>query len=142
MQQVQHTIGMRASGSLLPFIIPIGEALVAIGIFSAIRFHQDLHPLVLLTAISVSLNAALTLKIALKLAQTTIDNSKTYRDLYKSCPGGRQNKIDKLRFASCRPLVWVIGNSFRIQKDTFPKIMQDVIVDTIVNLLVYSRSAP
>jgi len=130
---------MRIAGPLLPFIIPLDEGVIIIGVFGILRYYKDLHPLISLTALSTNMFGLVTLKLALQLAERTSANSVVQREAYKRQPS-LQNILDKRRFRSYKPLEWIIGNSFKIHRDTFPKILQNVIMDTVVNLLVFSRS--
>jgi len=140
MQQVHHGMAMSVAGSLLPYIIPISEGIVTVGLFGVIRYHADFHPFITIIAAAVASFATIALGLTLQLAQSTIDNSKTYKDLYKQSLGGRVD-IEQYRFKSYRPLEWVVGDMFRIERDAFPNIMQNVVMDSVVNLLVYSKSS-
>jgi len=138
-QQIQHAIAMRVAGSLLPFLLPATEAVIVIAVFAIIRFYRILHPFICLTAISTTVVSIVALQAALRFANVLISNSKTYKDAHKLRNALTQTFLDRKHFLSYRPLEWVIGKSFRIQKDTFPKILQNVILDTVVSLLVYFR---
>jgi len=139
MQQVGHVMAMIPAGPLLPCVIPTAEGIIIAGISAGILYHGSLHPFVLGAAASTSTFAILALMMCLKLANITIQNSKEYKKLYKHGTTVKSH-LDRIHFQSYRPLEWVIGNSFKIEKDTFPIIMQNVVIETVVNFLVYSRS--
>jgi len=139
MQQVHHGMAMVAAGSLLPYIIPISEGIVTVGIFGVMRYHADFHPFISVIAVAVASFATIALGLCLQLANSTIDHSKVYKDLYKQSLGGRKD-IEQYRFKSYRTLEWVVGKVFRIERNTFPTILQNVVIDSVVNLLVYSNS--
>jgi len=139
MQQVDHGMAMSAAGSLLPYIIPISEVIVTVGIFGVIRYHAEFHPFISVIAAAIASFATIALGLCLQLANSTIENSKIYMDLYKQSLGGWKH-IELYRFKSYRPLEWVVGNIFRIQRNAFSNIMQNVVIDSVINLLMYSNS--
>jgi len=46
------------------------------------------------------------------------------------------SKADKLFFRSCYPLKWRIANTFTLVDDTFIKIINDIVIQGVINLLL------
>jgi len=75
------------------------------------------------------------LKTSIELAVDVTTISEKYSKL-----GWIQNtsflREDKQFFRSCSSLRWNIGNSFKLETGTFRRIMKEIVVSSVINLLI------
>jgi len=135
MHQIHHKIATESADPLLPVIIPMGEMLLITTTFTLIRFHNSFIPAILVPFFFVGILAGEMLMLAIQLAVNLTNCSQQFIDLGSKF-STHFSKADKKFFKSCQPLKWKIGGSFTIVKDTFIKIMNDVVINGVINLLL------
>jgi len=133
--QVHHGMATEASKAFLPVVIPTAEVILITSIFTVIRFHDRFNQLLLLALIFVALFAGIMLGLAIENAVRVTTKSAKMGELGSSS-GRRFEKEDVAFFKSCLPLKWKIGGSFSLNRDTFIRIMNDVVVVGVMNLLI------
>jgi hypothetical protein len=137
--QVLHTFPREFLQLIIPVVLPISIFILISSIYSGVRFHRVLNAFILVTLRLVSSLVAYSLKSVLSNAATVTKSSEMYSKLGTSLlPPGRLTKYDKLFFKSCPPLEWRVGStvSFTVKKQSFIRIMNEIVVTAVVNLLV------
>ena len=135
--QVHHSIATQAAGPLLPIVIPVGEAILVATSFCVLRFHDSLKYGIMLMFALIGLLAFIMLKLAIQLAVRVTSCSQQLQQLSETDSVKRQfSKSDIKFFKSCNPLKWNIGGSFTLNSSTFNRIMNDVVISWIINLLI------
>jgi len=133
--QAFHNWGMEVFQIILPAYVTGAEYFVVFAMFQAIRMNSaELYmPTMSLT---IGVLCFVILKLALESGAKLTEAS---RDFGKPPYVNGQEKLSKMDTAflcSCRPLILTVGHTFRISRDTFPTISQDIILSGLINLLL------
>ena len=106
--------------------------MIILSLFAVIYFK--FAPLLMVAGVLVGIFTLIALGAIIDLAGRVAELSKEYSQ------GRRRNmKEDNAMFRSCRPLETKISGVFTINKITFPHIVNDVIISTVIDLLVIIR---
>ena len=134
-----HDWGMEVFKPLLPALLFSAEMVIIFGLFLSIRFHtHDANEPIFSSLAAVSIGG-LTLFILRRAFEVGVNLMETSQDfsripfLQKGCSFETK---DRLVLASCKPLVLKVGEVFLITKETFPTILQDIILGNLINLLI------
>jgi hypothetical protein len=133
MPQIHHAVACDVVKYALPIVMPMAELLIVVALYSVIRLSSSLNALITLTLMAVGLVAGMVLKLGIDVAVRVTEKSETIRAL--ALRKGF-TKADIRFFRSCRPLKWKIGSTFTITRETFPHILNEIIIANVINLLV------
>ncbi len=133
MHQIHHALACDVVKYALPIVIPVAEFLIVVTFYSVIRLSSSFNAFITLTLMAVGLVAGMVLKLGIDVAVRVTEKSETIRAL--ALRKGF-TKADIRFFRSCRPLKWKIGSTFTITRETFPHILNEIIIANVINLLV------
>jgi len=120
---------------ILPTILPGAEALMIATAYTIIRLHRKLDVSLVLGLTLLGIISIVIQGISIKLAVRVTEISKTFVDVVRRIEIKYQ-KHDQLYINSCRPLRWTIGGTLTLKKETFPQIVDVIIINILINLLV------
>ena len=133
-----HVYHIQISG---PVVISVAEALTIIGLYSTIRLGRFLGPFLLIDLIIVDVLCILVIQIVMKYACKMTDYSTVFSKYSTMCteePGGRLTVEEKKFFKSCRPLRWKLSDCFTVTRNSFPNIIDQIIIQSVINLLIFN----
>ena len=133
-QQIHHSLAMETIKYILPVVIPVAECLLVLTILVVVKLTRTTDPITLIAASLLGLFIVILLKIAIDSAAEITTNSKSLQNL--QAYSTRFRKIDRVFFKSCYPLSIRIGGCFSLHPNTFPRIVNDVVISNVINLLV------
>jgi hypothetical protein len=134
-------MGEEYTAQVLPVLFPMGGALLVASSFSLIRSHPNSHPSIILMYGLLALNPGMMLKEGIELAVRVTEASEKFIEVGSTSPPlilmmGKAKKEREMFFRSCKSFQMTIGNSFTLRRDTFPKILNDVVIALIIHLLI------
>ena len=132
---MNHKIIMEAVGNNLLVSILLAEALITTAAFTIIRFGATLNPFVMTIFLIVGGTAVIVLHLSIKLAVNVTLSSKMVSEL-GNVATLTFSEDEKKFFKSCNLLKSNIGNTFTLSTYTFRRIMNDIIIQTVINLLI------
>jgi len=133
--QIHHKIATEAAGPVLPVIFPMAEILIITTTFTLIKFHNSVNTAILVPFFFVGIVAGIMLKLGIQFAVSLTTCSRELSQL-GSTSLIAFSKVDKQFFRSCYPLKRRIGATFTLVPDTFIRILNDVVMEGVINLLV------
>ena len=139
MHQVFHALADKFIRSVISIVLPILLFIVISSLYSVIRLYRLLNPFILLVLISVGLMVSFTIRMGFSLGILVTHSSQLYCELHSSILlNTKLTKLDKKFFLSLYPLRLKIGESvhFTVKKNTFLKIVTEIVVVNVINLLV------
>jgi len=117
---------------MLSLVIFQSEFIIIACVLLVIKRHHDLHP-VLISGIGIGgANVLVLLKLTIMGAAKLLESSWHSCEPEKIWTPLRERKIIR----NGRPMKMRIGGAVDIGRDTFPNIMNDIIIDSVMNLLV------
>ena len=112
----------------------MAEAIILTSIYSIIRAGASKNQFVIITIFGpVGILAGVILKLGIQLAVRGTEASQKISELGNRLSVSRH---DKVFFKSCNTLKWNIGNCFILKSGTFNRIMNDIVISTVINLLL------
>ena len=133
--QILFSSEARTIAYLLPACIPMAEFVLITAVYSLIRFDNARSPFLSLVLLSVCCMSFIVLKSSLQYPFRVTECSREYSKLGFNY-NRKASKLDKLYFECCSPFSWKIGNTFTVSQDTIPRIINDIIVSNVINLLI------
>jgi len=133
--QVYHAAFMDLIGYHLPFTIIGAEILLVTTAFSIIRLYRFLDPLFVGTLVSIGLFTLIVFNAVFQFAGRLTEASNQFSNVQNVQETTRDEKLSLL---SCTPLNVKI-HVLIITKLTFPTIVKDVVINSVVNLLLIFR---
>jgi hypothetical protein len=133
---ILHTLANAVLEPIFRISVPTTETVIILSVYAIVRFHAVMHPLILFAFVTTGILACSSvLKLAIQLA---VDSTTCSQDIAAlGMKSGRVlTKEDQRFFRSCRPLEWRIGDAFTLRTDTFRRIMHDIIIQAVINLLI------
>jgi hypothetical protein len=130
--QVHHISANHLVYFVGPIIIPSAELLIVMSMFIVLRFHTDVGAL-------SGIMGGITLfifKIAISKAVDVTESSEKFSKNALKFNNSRMSKAKVRYIKSCRPLEWRIGHVFTVTRDLFPRILNDIIISNVINLLL------
>jgi len=117
---------------ILPSIIPATEVLIISAAYTVIRLFRQAELSLTLMVGLVGILAVLILDVAITFAANVTEASKEFIEI-----GQKTNmKYFRLYLKSCQPLNWNIGGAFLLNKKTFPRIADGIILNILIHLLL------
>ena len=140
-QQIHHTVVLDILHHVLPTVIPVAELLLITSIYTVIKQFHSNHSCILFVTGSVGLVAFICLKQGIEMCGNLTRASEEFADLKSmktNLPHENFSKHDRKFFESCRPFKITVANSFTLKQaqDTFVRIMDNVVISSVINLLV------
>ena len=138
-QQVHHALGSEMIQYNLPALICIAEFLLITSIYTVVRQFRSNHPFVLLVIGSVGFTAFTYLRMGLKTGSEIAKSSEKYMELKSmdsALPHVNFSSHDRKFFRSCQPIKIKVADSFTIEGESFMRIMNNIVITTVINLLV------
>jgi len=120
---------------VIPAYVTGGEYFVIFAMFLLIRINFTEPYLPVITG-SIGVICFVVLKLAIEYAARLADASAEFGKPRFSVKGTKLSKYDRAFLRSCRPLLVKVGKTFKISRDTFPTISQDIIMSGLINLLL------
>ena len=120
---------------LLPAYITAAELVIIVTMFLVIRLNVSAGQFMTVLSLSVGIVTVLCLRFGIDFASKLYDFSRNFSTTpFEDVK--RFTKYDRCMLASCRPLQLKVGETFKITRNTFPTISQDIILGSLVNLLL------
>ena len=138
-QQIHHQFACDIMEYNLPVTLCIAEFLLITSIYTIVRQFHSNHPSVLIGIGSVGVATCLYLRTVLEMAGSLVKASEEYMELKSkdsALPHAHFSILDRQFFRSCRPLKVKVADTFSITRDTFIRIMDQIVVNSVINLLV------
>jgi hypothetical protein len=111
----------------------VGEVTVVIGLYVLVRLYHILNLDLMLAYGAFTFATGGCLKIGIQFAVSQTESSEK---IHKLSLNERMSKKDRVFFLSCQPLKSKIGNFFTLTRETFPAIMDKIIISNLINLIV------
>ena len=138
-QQILHAVFSEILQHILPTAIPVGESLLITSIYTVVRQFHSNHPLVLFIIGSVGLVAFIYLKEIIEMGGNLLKASEQYAKLSSmesTLPHVKFSRHERKFFQSCPPLKVRVADSFILRQEAYIRILNEVIVSSVINLLV------
>jgi len=132
--QLMHRWSMDVFKLLVPILFIGAEFTIIIAIFLCIRVGFSKQIIFAILAFATGVIIFCVLMFALVFSSGITKGSAGYIDALVNA--AICTKASKLFLNSCPPLQLRIGSTFTVTQQTFPTIMQDVLIGNITNLLV------
>jgi len=129
--EINHEQMQAAYALLISFAITLAEFVFITSLVGCLKMHQSPRSM-----LGVGIGATyimIVLKKSTKGAASLLETSKMSWEPQKMWMPQREQRIVR----EGRPFGLRIGNALAIGKETFPKIINDVIITSVVNLLIY-----
>jgi len=120
---------------LLPAYVTGSELTIVTSLFMFIRLKST-GLIFSVVIVSISTVTFFIFKLALEGASSLTDASQDFAKPPNLDGSIKFTKFDLQFLRSCRPLILTVGSTFKISKDTFPTISQNVILNGAINLLL------
>jgi len=133
--QVIHALMTDLVSFVLPAIIPAAEILVIATCFTVIRLLPSFDLGMLFTVVIVGALTLLILNLAITFAVNVTEASKGFLEIGRRVDV-KSPKYLQLYLDSCQPLTWPIGHTFILNRETFPRIVDGIILNILINLLI------
>jgi len=127
---------MEVIRTLLPSYLIAGELIIISSLFLAIRLKISVGHIFTVAIVAMGIICFFILKLCLEFAAEVTETSMEFARipyLYEMIPVTTK---DKAFWRSCRPMVISVGATFTINRETFPNISQDIILNGLINLLL------
>ena len=138
--QIFHDWAQGTVHYLLPAGVAVAEVVIISGLFVAIRLNtygtSTEERLLALVFLSVETNCFFVFKQCIEFASKVTDASRDFSRIPFLQKGSRYEHKDREFLASCKPLTFKVGETFTINRESFPTITMDIILGTLVNLLI------
>ena len=136
--QLHHKLAEEFASPGIPYFLGTTLMLMITSFYSVIRwkiFGFVLSASVLCIGISITIGSYYITGLVVRYTSCSERHSKLGTTSY---PMVRLSTQDKKFFLSCRSLHWRVGNLCIIvfTKQTFTKIMQDIVIATVVHMLI------
>ena len=110
------------------------EAIIITSIYSIIRAGASKNQLVTVTSFGpIGIMGGVFLKLGVQLAVRGTEASQKISELGNILSWSRH---DKQFFKSCNAIKWNVGNCFTVDSGTFNRIMNNIVISTVINLLL------
>jgi len=119
---------------VLPTIIPAAEALIIATSYNTIRLFRKSDPSQTVAIAAIGLIAVLILNLALQYAVNVTEASKAF--LKAGCGNHERHSYVKKYLNSCPPIIWNIDGKYKLNRETFPRILDEIILAVLINLLL------
>ena len=138
--QIFHNFNLQLIRIIAPVTVSTAEIINIIAIYTTIRLSRYLGPFLLFNFIVIDVVCLLVVQIAMDFAyrmteySTVFSKSLTIDEFAGYVPSAEERSFVK----SCRPLHWKLGDYFTVTKNTFPTILDKIIIQTVVYLLIFT----
>ncbi len=137
--QVLHAESMAVFQLILPAFVTGSEFLIISCLFQAVRIRSTSGPLVAANPLLVASIAVVILKTCLELAAKLTEFSQDFSRLpfpRMDGKGGIVSREDMRFLKSCKPLPLRVGGTFTINRETFPTVAHNILINNLVTLLI------
>jgi len=132
--QLMHRWSMDVFKHLVPVLFIGAEFMIIMAMFACIRLGFSKQIILAILAFAIAVILFCVLMFALVLSSGITKGSAGYVD--ELVNAATSTKANKRFLISCPPLELRIGSTFTVTQQTFPTILQDVLIGNIINLLV------
>jgi len=119
---------------VLPFLLAT-ELMIIGALFSAVRLNTSLGITSSLILTSCALMGLITLKLDFDIAINLSEESISFKNLV-NLERPRSSAEERRFLKSCRIIEVDVGGMFTITRQSFPSIVQDIILANLINLLL------
>jgi len=133
--QLIHQLATELVSFILPTIIPAAESMVIVTSFATIRSFRNTEFELLFSIILLGVLTLIVLDLAITFAVNVTEVSKEFVKVAQKL-AVKNPKYIQLYLNSCQPLLWRIGRTFTLHRDTFPRIVDEIILNILINLLL------
>jgi len=117
--------------SLIVLLIVVAELTIIICLYNVIRTDYVLLAMFFLVVDGLVLFG---LKTAFDFGANLTDTSKNFLKLWSILELPQEDRL--MMAVASQPLRVIVGNTFKITRQTFPTVVQNIILDNVVTLLV------
>ena len=130
---------MDVTHDILPVILFVGELLLITSIYTVVRQFYSNHSVVLLVIGFIGAVTVLTIGLGIESLGILAKASTQYVELKSmdsTLPHVHFSRHDRKFFRSCQTLNFKVLEAFTLEKDTFIKIMERIVISSVIDLLV------
>jgi len=133
---ILHQFATQLVFEIFPIAIQLLYIIMISTFFIVLRRHENLSSLFLLALSMIGLTVCISLQVSFKLGYQLTEDSAVFLKSFTQSKSRYKTKENRQFFRSCQRFRLNIGNFFKVSRNTFPAVMHEIILNTVINLLV------